>query len=105
MTQTREIEERHTKEYWIKIFEEYMGTSNYVIKDDEDGWKVVFPKFDTEKAKHEWQEKVKDKMSYGPVMVTQYALICPNCGRWFDNGWYQTECWCGKKIPSHWWYP
>ena len=99
------IEERYTKEYWERYFIEHCGATGARIKDDDDGWKVASPDFKSNEDKNKWHGTVQSRMGASGGMVAQYALICPDCGRWFDNGWYQSECRCGKEIPIKWVYP
>lgn len=93
-----------TKEYWIKFFEDNYGATNVKVSKLERGWLLLRPTFNDKKKREHFRYTAQYGGGHGG-MVINYAIRCPKCGRWFANGWYQTDCTCGEKILSGLVYP
>lgn len=104
MSISKEIEPEHTKEHWVKFFKDQYNATGIKITKLECDWKFLTPTFSDRKNRTHFRDTAESGGGRAG-MVIQYALGCPKCGRWFANGWYQTDCWCGEKIPSEFVYP
>jgi hypothetical protein len=98
------IDHKQTKEYWIEFFKHYYGATNIKISKLERGWLLLKPTFSDKTKRQHFHYTAQYGDGHGGMTIN-YAICCPKCGRWFSNGWYQTNCTCGEEILSGLVYP
>ena len=93
------MKKHETKQYWIEYFKKLKLP--YRIRNIDNNWDII--EVDDSKVD---QETIEDLFLMSLLTTkASYALHCRKCDRWFFNGWYQTKCKCGNKIPEEYWYP
>jgi hypothetical protein len=91
------------KEEWVNYFKEQIKVDVKISKINEN-WEVMTMVMPKNESRIRKTENFFESSPQGTARAS-YVLHCLKCGTWFFNGWYQTECSCGNKIPDKFWYP
>jgi hypothetical protein len=91
------------KEEWMEYFKEEIKVDVKISKINEN-WEVMSMVIPKDKQERRSIDDIFMNVPMGTSKAS-YVLHCLKCNKWFFNGWYQTECNCGNKIPDKFWYP